>query len=105
MFGCGFIKPTSSQNSSQYNFSECELQASPVELSKTYMERFILDCKAKGMTKHSIETYQSNVLEFLTYNPEPRAVSVDHLRYYLEKLRHRQLSHATLKGYMFAVSS
>jgi integrase/recombinase XerD len=70
-----------------------------------FLERFVLDCKAKGMTKHSIETYQSNLLEFLTYNPEPRAVSVDHLRSYLEKLRHRQLSHATLKGYMSAVSS
>lgn len=70
-----------------------------------FLERFVLDCKAKGMTKHSIETYKSNVLEFLTYNPEPRAVSVDHLRSYLEKLRYRQLSHATLKGYMSAVSS
>jgi integrase/recombinase XerD len=70
-----------------------------------YLERFILDCKAKGMTKHSIETYRSNVSEFLIYNPDPRMITLDHLRSYLEKLRYRQLSQSTLKGYMSAVSS
>lgn len=71
----------------------------------SYLERFVLDCKAKGMTQHSIETYQSNVSEFLSYNPDPRIVSIDQLRSYLEKLRYRKLSHSTLKGYMSAVSS
>jgi len=70
-----------------------------------YLERFILDCKAKGMTKHSIETYRSNVSEFLIYNPDPRMITLDQLRSYLEKLRYRQLSQSTLKGYMSAVSS
>jgi integrase/recombinase XerD len=70
-----------------------------------FIERFILDCRAKGMTKHSIETYQSNVSEFLKYNPDPRIVSIDQLRSYLEILRNRQLSQSTLKGYMSAVSS
>jgi site-specific recombinase XerD len=76
-----------------------------MELSKTYLERFILDCKAKGMTQHSIETYRSNVSEFLIYNPDPKVVTIDQLRNYLEKLRYRQLSNSTLKGYMSAVSS
>lgn len=57
------------------------------------------------MTKHSIETYQSNVSEFLIYNPDPRIVTIDQLRYYLEQLRNRHLSQSTLKGYMSAVSS
>ena len=57
------------------------------------------------MTKHSIETYRSNVSEFLIYNPDPRMITLDHLRSYLEKLRYRQLSQSTLKGYMSAVSS
>ncbi|PWB49615.1 MAG: hypothetical protein C3F06_13665 [Candidatus Methanoperedenaceae archaeon] len=70
-----------------------------------FLERFILDCKAKGMTKHSIETYQSNVMEFLTYYPRPHEVTIDHLRYYLNKLRARNLAITTLKGYMSAVSS
>lgn len=76
-----------------------------MELSKMYLERFILDCKAKGMTRHSIETYRSNVSEFLIYNPDPRVITIDHLRSYLEKLRYRQLSQSTLKGYMSAISS
>ncbi len=70
-----------------------------------YLERFILDCRAKGMTKHSIETYQSNISEFLILNPTPEAVTIDNLRHYLDTLRRRQLSHSTLKGYMSAVSS
>jgi integrase/recombinase XerD len=74
-------------------------------VSKTYLERFILDCRAKGLTKHSIETYKSNVSEFLIYNPDPKLVTIDHLRSYLEKLRYRELSNSTIKGYMSAVSS
>jgi len=70
-----------------------------------YLERFILDCKAKGMTRHSVETYISNVSEFLLLNPDPKIVTTGHLRYYLNQLRSRQLSHSTLKGYMSAVSS
>jgi integrase/recombinase XerD len=70
-----------------------------------YLEMFLVDCRTKGMTKHSIETYQSNVSEFLIYNPDPRIVSTEHLRSYLEKLRSRQLSHSTLKGYMSAIAS
>lgn len=71
----------------------------------SYLERFIRDCKTKGLTPHSIETYRSNVQEFLTYYPNPHDVGMDHLRAYLEKLRSRNLSRATLKGYMSAVSS
>lgn len=70
-----------------------------------FLERFILDCKAKGITQHSIETYRSNVLEFLLLNPDPIIITTDHLRAYLEKLRNRGLSHATLKGFMSAISS
>jgi len=72
---------------------------------KSYLERFILDCRAKGMTKHSIETYKCNVSEFLTYNPDPKVVMTDQLRSYLEILRSRQLANSTIKGYMSAVSS
>lgn len=70
-----------------------------------YLNKFLVDCETKGMTRHSIETYQSNVLEFLTYYPRPHEVTTDHLRYYLNKLRARNLAISTLKGYMSAVSS
>lgn len=70
-----------------------------------YLEKFIGDCETKGMTHHSIETYQSNVMEFLTLYPRPQEVTMDHLRSYLNKLRARNLANATLKGYMSAVSS
>lgn len=71
----------------------------------SYLERFVLDCQAKGMTKHSIETYHSNVSEFLVMNPRPKEVTIDNLRSYLERLRSRQLSQSSLKGYMSAVAS
>lgn len=70
-----------------------------------YIERFILNCRAKGMTKHSIETYQSNVTEFLDNYPKPKIITTDHLRAYLGMLRQRKLSQSTLKGYMSAISS
>lgn len=70
-----------------------------------YLEKFTLDCQAKGMTKHSIETYKSNVLEFLEHFPDPHEITMDHLISYIAILRSRQLSPSTLKGYMSAVSS
>ena len=70
-----------------------------------YLDKFLVDCETKGMTRHSIETYQSNVLEFFTYYPRPHEVTTDHLRFYLNKLRARNLAISTLKGYMSAVSS
>ncbi|KAB2942422.1 MAG: site-specific recombinase [Candidatus Methanoperedens nitroreducens] len=70
-----------------------------------YLERFLLDCRAKNMTNHSIETYRSNVIEFLAYFPKPITVTNDDLRLYIGKLRLRKLAPGTLKGYMSAVAS
>jgi len=72
---------------------------------ESYLDKFLLDCDNKGMTTHSIETYKSNLIEFLKYNPSPLDVGTDHLLFYLQNLKARNLSHSTLKGYFAAVSS
>lgn len=69
------------------------------------MARFIHDCEAKGMTAHSIETYLSNLREFLAYFPKPCKVDTESMRTYLSHLRSRNLSHSTLKGYISAIAS
>lgn len=64
-----------------------------------------MDCQARGLTKHTIETYRSNVISFLrTYN-EPGKVNLEELRSFLGDLRTRGLQGSTLKGYFAAVSA
>lgn len=70
-----------------------------------YLIRFIHDCEVKGMTRHSVETYISNLREFLASYPQPCKVTIEDLRWYLNTLRSRKLATSTLKGYLSAVSS
>lgn len=70
-----------------------------------YLQRFIHDCEAKGMTRHSVETYLSNLREFLASYPQPCKTTTEDLRRYLQALRSRHLATSTLKGYMSAISS
>ena len=66
---------------------------------------FLSDCKARRRTKRTLETYKSNVAEFLQHFPEPEKVGKHDLRYYLEYLQDRGLKDSTLKGYFSALST
>lgn len=66
---------------------------------------FLSDCKARRRTTRTIETYKSNVSEFLQHFPEPEKVDKHDLRYYLEYLQDRGLKDSTLKGYFSALST
>ena len=66
---------------------------------------FLSDCKARRRSKRTIETYKSNVGEFLRHFPEPESVDKRDLRYYLEYLQDRGLKESTLKGYFSALST
>jgi integrase/recombinase XerD len=69
------------------------------------LKEFITDCRARGLTDHTIETYKSNVAAFLrTYN-EPSKVCLDDLRAFLGELRARNLHGSTLKGYFASISA
>lgn len=70
-----------------------------------YIQRFIDDCQARGLTKHTIETYRSNVKTYLSSYTEPGKVDLDDLRSFLGTLRGRGLQGSTLKGYFAAVSA
>lgn len=65
----------------------------------------MVDCQARGLTKHTIETYRSCVLDFLHYHHDPAAVKLEDLRSYLGTLRIRNLQGSTLKGYFAAIST
>ncbi len=70
-----------------------------------YISGFVSDCEARGLTKHTIETYRSNVRDFLEFSGKPEAISMDMLRSYLGELRQRGFQGSTLKGYFAAISA
>lgn len=69
-----------------------------------YLEGFCLDCEARGLTRHTIQTYGSNLNDFLKTVPDPLWVTRDDLRKYLLKLRANNPAGSTLKGHFSALS-
>ncbi|MCX9011317.1 MAG: tyrosine-type recombinase/integrase [Candidatus Methanoperedens sp.] len=67
--------------------------------------KFVLDCEARGLDDHTIQTYKGCVIDFLNYYSDPLTVGLDELRRYLKGLRSRELSGSTLKGYFAALST
>lgn len=70
----------------------------------TYLEGFCLDCEARGLTRHTIETYRSNLKDFLHIVHDPIWATRDDLRKYLLTLRARSPAGSTLKGHFSALS-
>lgn len=70
-----------------------------------YIEGFLADCQARGLTRHTIETYRSQVKAFLLSYNEPLNVNLENLKVFLGSLRARGLAGSTLKGYFAAISS
>lgn len=69
-----------------------------------WIEGFISDCQARGMTWHSIQTYRSQVNFFLLkYNPLKSGF--DDMRSFLIELRGKGLKGSTLRGYFVAISA
>ena len=74
-------------------------------ISMDFIHDFVADCQARGLTVHTIETYQSCCRDFLKYQPDPSAVGLQELRGYLGELRARSLAGSTLKGYFASLSA
>lgn len=69
-----------------------------VALEKTELvDAFIYDCKTRGRTKRTLESYKGTVKEFLTFYPDPETVDKYDLRDFLSHLQERELKIATLK--------
>ena len=66
---------------------------------------FLKDCQTRRRSKRTLETYKSNVGEFLEYFPDPENVDKNDLRHYLGYLQNKGLKDSTLKGYFSALSS
>jgi integrase/recombinase XerD len=69
------------------------------------IKEFVTDCRARGLTAHTIETYRSCCMDFLKCNPDPAKVTLDDLVSYLGELRARSLQGSTLKGYFAAIGA
>lgn len=67
------------------------------------IDSFIEDCKARGLTTHTIETYASNVKAFRKAHNEPCKADMEVLKSFLGSLRARGLDGSTLKGYFAAI--
>jgi len=70
-----------------------------------YLNGFIADCNARGLTSHTVETYRSCIKDFLRGYPDPLEVSLDDLQTYLGDLRARDLQGSTLRGYFAALAA
>lgn len=69
------------------------------------VEDFISDCLTRGLTKHTVETYASQVKSFLRAHNDPITADIDDLKAFLGLLRERDLNGSTLKGYFAAISA
>ncbi len=70
-----------------------------------WFDGFCKDCQARGLTRHTIETYRSQVHAFLQAYNDPFNVNLEDLKVFLGVLRARGLDGSTLKGYFAAISS
>lgn len=73
-------------------------------MEKTISE-FCDDCMARGFTKHTVETYSSNIKHFLQYTNNPDTISMKDLSQFLIHLRRKKLANSTLNGYFSAISA
>jgi integrase/recombinase XerD len=69
------------------------------------VREFVEDCQARGLTKHTIETYRSCCMDFMKYFPDLTSVGLEQLRSYLGELRARGLQGSTLKGSFASLSA
>ena len=80
------------------------------------IKEFMNDCRSRGLTKHTIETYRSNVSVYLDFVEDPLNVDTLQLRNFLDylredmvytvgKTRKKGVSHRTLRAYFSAISS
>ena len=70
----------------------------------TYLEGFCLDCEARGLTRHTIQTYRSNLNDFLKKISDPLWATRDDLKRYLLDLRAKNPAGSTLKCHFSALS-
>jgi integrase/recombinase XerD len=77
---------------------------------------FLEDCRSRGLTKHTIETYRSNVTAYLDFVGDPLKADTPHLWNFLNYLREdvvytvgmtrkKGVSPRTLSAYFSAISS
>ena len=77
---------------------------------------FLEDCRSRGLTKHTIDTYRSNVSTYLDFVEDPLNVDTPQLRNFLDylrddmvytvgKTRKKGVSPRTLSAYFSAISS
>ena len=71
-----------------------------------YVIEFSHDCRIRGLTKHTIESYRSNVLDFVRQiNVDPENVTMDELRAHLEVLQDREYGASTYNSYYAALNT
>jgi len=77
---------------------------------------FLEDCRSRGLTKHTIDTYRSNVSTYLDFVGKPLKADTPQLRNFLNYLREdmvytvgkdrkKGVSTRTLSAYFSAISS
>lgn len=71
------------------------------------IQGFLQDCKLRGLTRNSIQTYAGQVKAFMQVRADkkPAEMNIDDLKLFLEELRERGLSGSTIRGHFSAVSS
>ncbi|HAE42285.1 MAG TPA: hypothetical protein DCG34_05115 [Clostridiales bacterium] len=83
-------------------------------MSEGVLDEFIFDCKCRGYTKRTLETYKSNVRYYLRHEKVDFNQSIDNfelytnfekLKKFLDHLKKRKLANSTINGYFAALST
>lgn len=70
-----------------------------------FVSKFIEDCELRQLTRRTIETYVSDIRNFLEYCPDPSAVEQKQLKRYLRDLERRRMADSTLVSKFSAINS
>ena len=70
-----------------------------------YITEFATDCRIRGFTKHTIESYTCNLNDFLNTITDPTTVTQVDLRAHLTTLQQRHYRASTYKSYYAALNA
>ena len=70
-----------------------------------YITEFSADCAMRGFTNHTVESYRSNIKDFLTKIEDPTKITPICLRNHLSTLVARNYRGSTLKSYYAALNA
>ena len=68
-----------------------------------YIQEFISDCRIRGFSKHTIETYVSYIRDYMSHVEDPTVVTQADLRVHLAVIQNRKYKPSTYNTYSLVI--